>query len=510
MLARQIVSASRKVCRSSNTVNKRQQTRSSGTGVLKLQDFYQPINAAAAGARSSLSVLPEKVPVSTGALPSASAVNVSQVNGVTFVAVNEPKPTMSMSLFVKAGSRYEDESSAGSANFLKRLAFRSTEKKYYYPLILDVDKQGVEYESAASREFVSYHLDGLRTDGALMSETLGAVIQPRLEEWEVEAVRAEVLSEVESRQGEGRLALLDVVHREAFRDQGLGRSANAAAHEASSLTPLALRQYVNSHYVPERMIVVANGASMDELKDYAAQFEPYNVESTIKTALGSGLEGYFPALMPAKAIHAAKTVYTGGAEVRLPGAGATQIIVAAEGVGAAQGLQAQLATALLQTIVGGGSSALYAILPAFKQSRLGKTVTDGQGYLQYAEAFHLSYADAGLFGIFAQAEAGNVPRLAEALAKQFQTLPAISEAEVTRAKLQLKANLFASFAQDSHALAEFYAAQVANTGAALTLTQFAQHIDTIDAAQVVAIAKKIAASKLTVAALGDVKGLPKF
>lgn len=456
-------------------------------------------------------MLPERVPSSTGALPAASAVQVSQVNGVTYVAINEPKPTLNMSLFVKAGSRYEDESSAGSANFLKRLAFRSTEKKYYYPLILDVDKQGVEYESAASREYVSYHLDGLRTDAGLMSETLGAVFQPRLEEWEVEAVRAEVLAEVEARQGDGRSVLLDAIHREAFRDQGLGRSANAAAHEATSLTQLGLRQFVNTHYVSDRMIVVANGASMEELKEHAvSHFEPYNVASTINGALGAGLEAYFPALMPAKPIHTHKTVYTGGAEVRLPGSGATQMIVAAEGVGAAQGLPAQLASALLQTIVGGGSSALYAILPSFKQSRLGRTVTDGQGYLQYAEAFHLSYTDAGLFGIFAQAEAGNVPRLAEAIAKQFQTLPAISEHEIARAKLQLKANLYSTFAADSHALAEFYAAQAANGSTVLTPAQFAQQIDAVDAAAVVAIAKKVAASKLTVAALGDVKGLPKF
>lgn len=455
-------------------------------------------------------MLPERVPSVTGALPAASNVNVSQVNGVTFVAVNEPKPVTTMSLFVKAGSRYEDENSKGAANFMKRLAFRSTEKKYYYPLILDVDKQGIEYEAAASREFVSYNLTGLRSDAGVMAETLGAVYQPRLEEWEVEAVREEVLAEIEAAAGNGRSVLLDAVHREAFRDQGLGQSPSAAAHEAANLSTLGLRQFVNSHYTPERLIVVANGASMEELKAQAEAFEGYNVRAAINDTLGPGIEGYFPVLMPGKTVHTAKTVYTGGSEVRLPGSGATQIIVAAEGVGASSGVKSQLAAAILQTIVGGGSSALYTILPAFKQSRLGKSVTQANGWLNYAEAFHLSYADAGLFGVFAQAESGNAARLAETLAKQFQTLPAVTEQEITRAKLQLKANLYSTFASDPHALAEFYAAQVANTGAALTPAQFASQIDTVDTASIVAVAKQVAASKLTVAALGDVKGLSKF
>jgi predicted Zn-dependent peptidase len=130
--------------------------------------------------------------------------------------------------------------------------------------------------------------------------------------------------------------------------------------------------------------------------------------------------------------------------------------------------------------------------------------------LSYAEAFHYSYADSGLFGIFAHAESGNAARVAESLAKQFQTLSVVTEAEVARAKLQLKLNLYNTFSSDPNALAEFYASQASASSSILTPAQFAAQIDSIDTAAVVAVAKKIAASKLTVAALGDVKGLPKF
>jgi len=469
------------------------------------------MNAASLGAKAPLNVLPEKIPAVTGSLPSASQAQVAKLHGITFVAIDEPKPVTTMSLFVKAGSRYEEEgASAGAANFLKRLAFRSTEKKYYYPLVLDVDKHGIEFEAAAGREFVSYNLTGLRSDSGLMAETLGAVYQPRLEEWEVEAVRAEVLAESESNARNSRQTLLDLVYREAFRDQGLGRSPSAAAFEAESLSPAALRQYVNSHYTADRLIVVANGASMDEIKSFADSFAPYDVRSTINDALGPGIEGYFPVLTPAKPVHPAKVIYTGGSEVRLPGAGPTQLVVAAEGVGASAGIQAQLAAAVLQTIVGGGSSALRGVYPGLHQSRLANLVACSGGCLQYAETFHHSFSDAGLFGIFAQAHEGHGSQLAAAISQHFQTLSVVSDAEVSRAKLQLKANILNSFASDPVALTEFYANQISNTGSALTPSQFVAQIESVDTASVVAVAKKIAASKLTVAALGDVKGLPKF
>lgn len=343
-----------------------------------------------------------------------------------------------------------------------------------------------------------------------MAETLGAVYQPRLEEWEIEAVRAEVLADVEATASCGRTTLLDAVHREAFRDQGLARSPNAAAFEAENLTPLALRQYVNTHYTTDRIIVVANGVSTEELNEQLTAFAPYNVENTIVEALGPGLEEYFPVLSGAKTVHHHASAYKGGAEIRLPSAGPTQLIVAAEGVGASAGLPSQIAAAVLQTILGGGAANLRSILPSFKQSRLAKSVSSSNGWFNYAESFSLSYADSGLFGVFAQAESGNAAALGESIAKQFQTLVAVSDAEVERAKLQLKTNLFSSFATDPVALAEFYASQVASSGSVLTPSQFAQQIDKVDTAAVVAVAKKIAASKLTVAALGDVKGLPKF
>lgn len=45
-------------------------------------------------------------------------------NGMTLVAYATPQPVASMSLFVRAGSRYEYAQDAGSSHFLKRYAFR--------------------------------------------------------------------------------------------------------------------------------------------------------------------------------------------------------------------------------------------------------------------------------------------------------------------------------------------------------------------------------------------------
>lgn len=456
-------------------------------------------------------MLPERVPSPIGHLPAATHANVATVNGITFVAVDEPKPVTTLSLFVKAGSRYEEAKSAGAANFLKRLAFKSTEKKYFYPLILDLDKAGVEYEAAAGREFVSYSVTGLRSNQALMAESLGAVYQPRLEEFEIEAARAEVLAEIEARSSNGRTTLLDAVHREAFRDGALGNSPNAASYAADSLEPLNLRRFVNTHMTKERLVVVGTGASIEELKSHAEAFAPFDVAAAITAGLGPGVENLFPQLTPAAPIRESKSVYTGGAEVRLPGSGATQIVVAAEGVGANATPQNQIAAALLKTIVGGGSSSLYTIVSSFRASRLAKAVSSHE-FLNYAEAFHYGYSDAGLFGIFAQATPGYAAALAETLHKQFQSLASISDAEVARAKLQLKAHLLSSFEHNPHGYAEFLASQVAfHPGSTpLTVSQFASQIDSVDTATVVALAKKIASSKLTVAALGDIKGLPRF
>ena len=75
--------------------------------------------------------------------------------------------------------------------------------------------------------------------------------------------------------------------------------------------------------------------------------------------------------------------------------------------------------------------------------------------------------------------------------------------------LFLNGTLLNNTSTDRNTAAEFLANQVAATGAALTPSQYMSEIDKVSAANVAAFAKQLSSSKPTLAALGDVQGIPR-
>ncbi|XP_049850333.1 mitochondrial-processing peptidase subunit alpha-2-like [Schistocerca gregaria] len=461
---------------------------------------------------ASLSSQPEFIPISKGCLPPASGVSVKKLgSGFTFVAINEPVPITTMSLFVKAGSRFEDDRSVGASHFLKRLAFRSTEKKYYYPLIRDMDVLGSELGSLNTREHVGYFITGMRSEMKSMAQTLGAIWEPRLEEWEVERVRQEVKDESNLAQSNPKQILFDLVHYEAFRDQGLANSTFAPLYSVDQIDPLILRKYVNTHYAPSRITIVGNGASMEDLQSMVEYFEPFDIRGLIEKSVNHFREDFFSVLMKPGTIYDAKQTYVGGGEVRVPGSGSTQIVVASEGIGANKDIASQISASIIQNVLGGGSSSLRGIIPGLgRQSRLGRDAFHAGGWIREIFAFNFSYSDSGLFGIYANASTGNVKSICDIIGNQIRSLENIKDEEIARARAQLKSSFLSRMYSDRLAAAEFYTSQVNNTGSAMTPIEYASEIDKVDTKTILETAKQIASSKLTVAAFGDIKGLPKF
>jgi predicted Zn-dependent peptidase len=122
--------------------------------------------------------------------------------------VDTPTPTTTLSLFIKAGTRYENRNTLSCAQFLKRLAFKGTSEKSTIRLIRDLEHIGSYFSADVSREYLSYHIKGLnytdRTNSvnlAIEAESLRYIMNPLLLEYEIEAVRPILENDAAEAQG---------------------------------------------------------------------------------------------------------------------------------------------------------------------------------------------------------------------------------------------------------------------------------------------------------------------
>jgi len=190
-------------------------------------------------------------------------------SGVKVISLNVKSPVSTLSLFVKGGSRYESNETIGSTHFLKHFGFKGTRNKSAIRLVRDLEYIGASYHTEISRENIGYHLQALNQDSnlALLAETLRALLEPKLHEFEVDKIRKIPRRESSEIERCPETSLLEILHSEAFPDNGLRNRLFIAPYALEEVDPLALAQHVKSSFFPvdARVSIVGSGFEHETL-----------------------------------------------------------------------------------------------------------------------------------------------------------------------------------------------------------------------------------------------------
>jgi predicted Zn-dependent peptidase len=152
------------------------------------------------------------------------------------------------------------------------------------------------------------------------------------------------------------------------------------------------------------------------------------------------------------------------------------------------------------TVLGGGMS-----------SRLFQEAREKRGLCYSIHAFGASYADIGLFGVYAGTSGADAQELVHVIAGEMKALASdVEEDELVRAKAQIRSGLLMGLEQAS-ARCEQIAAQYLTFGRLFSPRELIARIDAVDAAAVRRMAARILASgPLSLAVLGPSSQLASY
>ena len=152
---------------------------------------------------------------------------------------------------------------------------------------------------------------------------------------------------------------------------------------------------------------------------------------------------------------------------------------------------------MFNNVLGGGMS-----------SRLFQEVRENRGLCYSIHSFHVSYQDTGMFALYSGTAEADAPELMRVVVDQIaQASENITEAEVARAKAQMKAGMLMAL-ESSRTRAEQLARQIIAFGRPIPLDEIVAKIDavTVQSARDAGRAL-ITGSQPAVAALGPGAGL---
>ncbi|KAL8243940.1 hypothetical protein R6Q59_010198 [Mikania micrantha] len=418
-------------------------------------------------------------------------------NGLTIATEHSPwAQTSTVGMWIDAGSRAETDKTNGTAHFLEHLAFKGTNNRTQHQLELEIENMGGHLNAYTSRENTVYYAKSFNSDVPKVVDILSDILQgSKFDSAAVERERDVILREQEEVDKQLEEVVFDHLHATAYMNQPLGRTILGPKENIQSITRQDLIDYINTNYTADRMVLVgAGGVPHEELVKLAEKHF-------------SGLKSQPPTSLAASiAAEQKRKPDFVGSEVRvrddtIPTA---NIAIAVEGV---SWRDDDYFTALVtQAIVGNWDRAMGN--SPYLGSKL-STFVHANNLANSFMSFSTSYSDTGLWGIYMVTEnKTQIDDLVHFTLREWTRLTFnVSEAEVERAKAQLKASILLSL-DGTTAVAEDIGRQIITTGRRMDPTEVERVIGRITEKDVMAFAqKKIWDQDIAISAVGSIEGL---
>ena len=335
-------------------------------------------------------------------------------NGVRIVAdPMDGLQSLALSVVIRGGARWEDEARNGWSHLLEHMVFKGAGERSARDIVEAVEAQGGQINAATGYERTSFQVRCLAGGLPLAMSVLGDLVnRPTLAEADLEQEKSVIGQEIAEAADAPDDKVFDLAQAHAFTGQALGRPILGTPQSIGRATPRTLSAYHRALYAPDRIVVSAAGA-VDE-DELLALAEAAFAATAAQPA----------SLSPAPAR------FVGGVEAEVRRLEQAQLVLLLEAVGARH--PDYFALRLFAEILGGGMS-----------SRLFQIVREEMGLAYAIDAYCESYEDVGVFGVYAGAAAGDAVRATRVVAEQIAALSeAPTDAELARAKAQLKAHLF--------------------------------------------------------------------
>ncbi|XP_053208236.1 mitochondrial-processing peptidase subunit alpha-like [Panonychus citri] len=420
-------------------------------------------------------------------------------------------------VIINSGSRYEVNFTSGISHFLEKLSFQSTESyKSREDIWSDLEKHGGICDCQGSRDTLIYaaSIDSRGLDAAIkiISE---AVYSPNILDHELESARQTIQFELldHTMRPDQEQTLLELIHKAAFSANTLGLPRLCPQENISKINRDVLMSYIKTYHTPDRIVLAGVGVDHDRFVDLANKYfvdvKPiWEKDETIGKLGGN--------IVPDKSL----AQYTGGLatldrDLSTVNQGFADLpelahIILGFESSSHQMMEDFIPICVLNMMMGGGGSFSAGGPGKGMYTRLYTNVLNRHHWMFNATAYNHAYTDSGVFCIHASAHPSQLQELVNVIVSEAVGMTAkISPTELKRAKTQLQSMLLMNL-EARPVVFEDIARQVLANGFRRPPQYFIEAINKVTEDDIIRVAERMLKSKVSLAALGNLKSLPSL
>jgi predicted Zn-dependent peptidase len=326
--------------------------------------------------------------------------------------------SVTLGIWVSAGSRDEAPHLAGASHFLEHLLFKGTRKRTARDIAEAFDAVGGDLNAYTAKEHTTFYSRVLDRDLHMAVDYLCDQLQDSLlRPIDVDAERQVILEEIHMHEDTPDELVHDLFAETLWTDHPLGRPVLGTVETVTGATRDQIRRFWKRHYVPANFIVVAAGNLQHE-----------KVARLVESHLDAG-----------------RRVRNGGRAVRAGGRAPApsgrasirrrdteQAHISLGTAGLARSDPRRFAFGLVNNALGGGMS-----------SRLFQEIREKRGLVYSVFSYHTMYAETGMFCVYAGTTPSRAKEVLSIVTAQLEDVAekGLTADELDRAKSHMKGSL---------------------------------------------------------------------
>ena len=333
-------------------------------------------------------------------------------NGVRILTEQMPGVrSASLGIWVGAGSRHETAAENGAAHFIEHMVFKGTEKRTAAGIAQEMDSIGGQVNAFTTKENTCFYVRALDTHLAQAVDVLcDMFFHSAFREEDVSTERGVILEEIGMYADNPEDVCSERLAAAVYKGSSLARPILGKPSTLANMTGETLRNWRDTHYRPEEIVVSLAGSFSDSVVD------------DLKTRFSAIPVKPQPKFKPA--------AYRSAVTLKKRAIEQNHITLAFPGL--PYGSSGRFTLQLLSFILGGGMS-----------SRLWQEVREKRGLCYSIYSYGAGHEDTGLFGIYTALGRETERQALEAVTSVVKALvdDGVSAEELSRAREQSKSSV---------------------------------------------------------------------
>jgi predicted Zn-dependent peptidase len=192
------------------------------------------------------------------------------------VVLTEPMEhihSVSVGIWLRAGSRHEPAELNGISHFIEHMVFKGTRRRSAQDIAREVDRVGGMLDAFTSKEMVCFNT---RVLGAHLAKTFDVLadlaLEPKFAEEDIAREQSVVLEEIRMTQDNPEDLVHELFTQNFWTSNALGKPILGTPETVSAFTRKTLQDWFQQSYAPNHLVITAAGnLTHDQLVDLVSE-----------------------------------------------------------------------------------------------------------------------------------------------------------------------------------------------------------------------------------------------